>query len=436
MKKKTDMEENASEEKMPQQYDLHKKKLIRNYLLLVVLVMLCSLFFYIGFEKGKASQSVSSPAIQLQSAIFTNQNKGADNTIDFSLFWNVWDLLKNKYVDAGKLDAKTLYYGAIKGVLQATGDPYTNFFTPDENKKFNEDITGNFEGIGAELGVKNGILTVIAPLPGTPAEKAGIRSGDKIIKIDGKPAADMSIEEAVDNIRGPKGTSVTLTIFRDGSQDTQDIVVKRDVIVVKSVTLDWKANNIADIKITRFGDDTSQGFASAIAKVKAAKASGLIIDLRNDPGGYLDTAIDVASKLLPGGKVVVIEESGNKSQKKMYTSGGDVASGIETVVLINEGSASASEILAGALKDNRDNVTLIGKKSFGKGSVQELIELSQGTAAKITVARWLTPDGVQINEQGITPDKEVDLTNDDFNNNRDPQLDAALQTLKDKLGIK
>lgn len=430
------MEENANEKKLSAEHDLHKKKLMRSYLSLVVLVLFCSLFFWIGFEKGKTSQSASTSPIQLQSAIFTNKDKGADNTIDFSLFWNVWDLLKNKYVDAGKLDAKKLYFGAIKGMMQATGDPYTTFFTAEENKKFNEDITGNFEGIGAELGVKSGILTVIAPLPGTPAEKAGIRSGDKIIKIDGKTAADMSIEEAVGNIRGPKATTVVLTIFRDGGQDTQDISVKRDVINVKSVTLDWKENNIADIKITRFGDDTSQGFAIAIAKVKAAKSRGLIIDLRNDPGGYLDTAIDVASKLLPNSKVVVIEESGDKSQKKMYTSGGDVASGIETVVLINEGSASASEILAGALKDNRDNVTLVGKKSFGKGSVQEFIELPQGTAAKITVARWLTPDGVQINEQGITPDKEVELTNDDFNANRDPQLDAAMQTLKDKLGIK
>jgi carboxyl-terminal processing protease len=214
------------------------------------------------------------------------------------------------------------------------------------------------------------------------------------------------------------------------------MTVKRELISVKSVTLDWKENNIADIKITRFGDDTSREFADAIAKVRAAKVKGLIIDLRNDPGGYLDASIDIASKLLPKDKVVVIEESGDKSQEKMYTRGGDVASGIETVVLINEGSASASEILAGALKDNRDNVTIIGKKSFGKGSVQEFIELPQGTAAKITVARWLTPNGVQINEQGIRPDQEVEMTNDDFNANRDPQLDAAMQILKDKLGIK
>lgn len=430
------MQETDNEKKPVADYGLYKKKLVRSYLQLGVLVLFCALFFWIGFERGKTSQQSGGAAVQLQSAVFINQDKGADNTVDFSLFWNVWDLLRNKYVDAGKLDAKTLFYGAIKGMLQATGDPYTTFFTADENKKFNEDITGNFEGIGAELGVKSGVLTIIAPLPGTPAEKAGLRAGDKIIKIDGKTAADMSVEEAVDHIRGAKGTSVVLTIFRDGSQDTQDITVQRDVINVKSVTLKFEENNIANIKITRFGDDTSKGFSDAITKVVTAKSKGMIIDLRNDPGGYLETAIDIASKLLPKDKIVVMEESSDKSRKNMYARGGDVGSGIETVVLINEGSASASEILAGALKDNRDNVTLIGKKSFGKGSVQEFMELAQGTAAKITVARWLTPNGDQINEVGIKPDQEVDLTLDDFNNNRDPQLDAAKQVLKDKLGLK
>lgn len=421
---------------LPNEYRAYRKKIFRNWLRLGAFAIICVIVFWVGFEKGKQNQQVTL-SVPMQKAIFTNTDKNAGNSIDFSLFWNVWDLVKNKYVDAGNLDAKKLYYGAIKGMLQATGDPYTTFFTAEENKKFNEDISGNFEGIGAELGVKNNILTVIAPLQGTPAEKAGLRSGDKIIKIDGKNASDMTIEEAVDNIRGQKGTPVTITIFREGDQDTQDIIVKRDVINVKSVVLEWKENStIADIKITRFGDDTIQELKDALAKVQTARVRGLIIDLRNNPGGYLDTSIDVASKLLPKNRIVVIEESGNKSQKKLYTRGGDVGSDIETVVLINEGSASASEILAGALRDNRDNVTLVGKKSFGKGSVQEFIELSQGTAAKITVARWLTPNGIQINEQGITPDKEIELNNDDYNNNRDPQLDAALQTLKDKLEIK
>lgn len=426
---------NKIKETFPEEYQQHRKKMMRSYLQLGILVLFCTVFFWIGFNRGKISQNEDAP-LQLQKTVFTNKEKSDNNTIDFSLFWKVWDLLKDKYVDVKSLDANNLYYGAIKGMVEATNDPYTTFFTAEENKRFNEDITGNFEGIGAELGIKNGILTIIAPLQGTPSEKAGLRSGDKIIKIDDKNSADMMIEEAVNSIRGPKGSSVKLTIFREGENDTRDVTVERDVINVKSVSIDWKENNIAYIEITRFGDDTLRGFASAILQVRTRKSNGLIIDLRNNPGGYLDTSIDLASMLLPKGKVVVIEETRDKNQKNMYTSGGDMASGIETVVLINEGSASASEILAGALRDNRDNVTILGKKSFGKGSVQEFIELPQNNAVKITVGRWLTPKGVQINEQGIMPDKEVNLTNDDYNNNRDPQIEAAIATLKEKLNLK
>ncbi|MDD5464474.1 MAG: S41 family peptidase [Candidatus Moranbacteria bacterium] len=419
----------------PEEFQLYKKRMLKYFVQIFAIILLGGGIFWVGFENGKKDGQSDTP-ISIESATFKNKDQGADGAIDFSLFWSVWDLLKSKYVDAGSLDAKKLYYGAIKGMLAATGDPYTTFLDPVENQKFGEDISGNFEGIGAELGIKSGILTVIAPLQGTPAEKAGIRSGDKIIKIDGKSSGDMTIEEAVDHIRGKKGTSVVLTVYREGNADAQDITVQRGIINVKSVTFEVKENNIAYIKITRFGDDTNKLFAEAIKKVATAKNQGLVIDLRNNPGGYLETSIDVASKLLPKGKIVVIEESGNKSQKKMYTRGGDVASEIETVVLINEGSASASEILAGALKNNRSNITLVGKKSFGKGSVQEFIEMPQGTAAKITVARWLTPDGTQINEQGIKPDNEVEFSDEDYENNRDPQLDAALKILKEKLGIK
>lgn len=429
------MQDSVKEKNSPEEFQLYKKRMFRYFICISSVAIFGLSVFWLGFSRGQESIKKNVP-ISIESATFKNKDINADNAVDFSLFWSVWDLLKNKYVDAGNLDAKKLFYGAIKGMMQATDDPYTTFLDPTENQKFGEDISGNFEGIGAELGIKGGILTVVAPLQGTPAEKVGIRSGDKIIKIDGKVAGDMTIEQAVDLIRGKKGTSVVLTIFRDGDSDTQDITVERGIINVKSVTFETKDNNVAYIKITRFGDDTNKLFADAIKKAVSQKPNGMIIDLRNNPGGYLETSIDVASKLLPKEKVVVIEESGNKTQKKMHTRGGDVASKIETVVLINEGSASASEILAGALKNNRINVTLIGKKTFGKGSVQEFIEMSQGTAAKITVARWLTPDGTQINEQGIKPDQEVEFTNDDYNNNKDPQLDAALQTLKDKLGIK
>jgi carboxyl-terminal processing protease len=240
----------------------------------------------------------------------------------------------------------------------------------------------------------------------------------------------MILEDAVDQIRGTKGTEVTLTIFRTGEENTEDIKVQRDVINVKSVNLEFKEDNIAYIKISRFGDDTDSGFSSIASKVASQNPKGIIIDLRNDPGGYLDKAVDVASKMIPKSKTVVIEENSSGNQNKLNTYGGDILSNFKTIVLINEGSASAAEILAGALREDRDNVTLEGKTSFGKGSVQEFMKLPQGTAAKITVAKWLTPNGNQINNVGIKPDVEVDLTNDDYQNNRDPQLDKALELLK------
>lgn len=404
--------------------------IVSYYHKMVIILIIALLSFWLGFEKGKQFDQTVLDA-PLKSALIQNREDSSVQ-VDFSLFWDAWDKLKNKYVDSEKLDAQKLLYGAIKGMLAATGDPYTNFFDPTENKKFSEDITGSFEGIGAELGIKNGILTVVAPLEGTPAEKAGLRAGDKIAKIDGNSTAELTIEQAVDLIRGQKGTAVTLTILRSGEQETRDIKVERNVINVKSVTSEIKSDNIAYVKITRFGEETNKDFQVALQKILAKKPRGIVIDLRNNPGGYLQTSIDVANRLLPKDKIVVIEESGDKAQEKMYTRGGDVASNFETVVLINEGSASASEILAGALRDNRSNVTLVGKKSFGKGSVQEFLEMPQGTAIKITVARWLTPNGKQINEEGIHPDVEVEITNEDFDNDRDPQLDKALEILKDK----
>ena len=416
-----------SEKNIQPQEKTTLKKQTNNYRKTILIILALMFAYFVGVQNGK--QGTASDT-KLNEAIVVNKDSNKD--VDFSLFWKTWDLLKSKYVDSQTLDAQKLVYGAIKGMLQATGDPYTAFLDPNENKQFGEEISGNFEGIGAELGIKNGVLTVIAPLEGTPAEKAGIRAGDKIVKIDGKMTSDMSIDDAVSLIRGPKNTEVALTIFRNGSDETQEIKVQRNVINVKSVKMENKENSIAYIQISRFGEDTTKEFTDAINKVVAQRSKGLILDLRNDPGGYLNTSIDIASKLLPKNKVVVIEEDSKKNQKKMYTMGGDVASSIETVVLINEGSASASEILAGALKENRDNVTLIGKKSYGKGSVQEFIDLPQATAVKITVARWLTPNGEQINEQGIKPDEEITLSNDDYQNDRDPQLDVAIKKLKEK----
>ncbi|NCQ06244.1 MAG: S41 family peptidase [Candidatus Moranbacteria bacterium] len=386
--------------------------------------------FTLGYERGREKEKGGSEsALSPKDALIINKEDN-DRTIDFSLFWQAWNLLQEKYVDRGNLDAHTLFYGAIKGMLAATGDPYTTFFDPKENQAFQEDISGTFEGIGAEMGMKDNILTIIAPLEGMPAEKAGLMSGDKIIKIEDESTTNLSLEEAVKKIRGPKGTEVKLTIFRVGEDDYLTITVKRDQILVKSVRFEMKDNAIAYIRVNRFGDDTEKEFNMAVKQALSANAKKLIIDVRNNPGGFLETAVSMSSTMLPFGKVVVMEENAKGDRKELKTQGRDFLSHLPTVVLINEGSASASEILAGALKDNRDDVTLIGEKSFGKGSVQELIPLSKTTAMKVTVARWLTPAGHQINTVGITPDIEVEITREDIESKRDPQLDKALEILK------
>lgn len=410
-------------------------RLFKKAFVFFLVIFLIGAAFWSGYERGKdapVSATRSENALSPEEAFIINKDS-QDKTIDFALFWKVWGLLKDRYVDRGALDAHKLFYGAIDGMLAATGDPYTTFFDPQENKAFQEDISGTFEGIGAEMGIKNDILTIIAPLEGMPAEKAGLMAGDKILKIDGQNTVNMSLEEAVSKIRGPKGTEVKLTIFHNGDEESREVVIKRDVILVKSVRFEMLEDDIAYIRVNRFGEDTEREFQAAVRQVLNKKATRLILDMRNNPGGFLETSIELASLMLPAGKIVVMEENAAGERKELKTRGGDMLSSLQTVVLINEGSASASEILAGALKDNRDNVTLVGKKSFGKGSVQELIPVGRDTSVKITVARWLTPSGDQINDVGITPDIEVSLTRDDLDNSRDPQLDKALEILKQKI---
>jgi carboxyl-terminal processing protease len=350
--------------------------------------------------------------------------------VDFNLFWNVWDLLKKDYVDQSKLDDKTMFYGALKGLVESTGDPYTMFMEPKIAKEFSDDLAGTFEGIGAELGKKNNIITIVAPLAGMPAEKVGLKAGDQIYAVNGESTAGLTIDEAVNKIRGPKGTEVTLTIFRDGFEKTKDFKIIRQTIIVKSVKTSMSADKIFTITITNFNDDTSELFKNAAAQALEKNPKGIILDLRNNPGGYLETAIDVASEWIDQG--VVVSEQFSSEKKNDYSHRGLARlKNFPTVVLVNQGSASASEIVAGALKDD-GKATIVGMKTFGKGSVQTLEDISDGSSIKITVAKWLTPKGYNINEQGIAPDVEVDLTVDDYNKNKDPQMDKALEILNKK----
>ncbi|MFA7209243.1 MAG: S41 family peptidase [Parcubacteria group bacterium] len=407
-------------------------RLFKRYFLFFIVLFLVVGSFWIGYTNGKKSTESANQSYPIDSTVIKNKFLTEEKEVDFDLFWKVWDLLKEKYVNHDSLDAQELVYGAIKGMLAATKDPYTTFFDPKETQEFDQDISGSFEGIGAELGVKDGILTVIAPLDGSPSQKSGLLAGDKILQIGDKLTSDVSIDQAVDLIRGKKGTQVKLVILHKGDQETTEISITREMIKVKSVKIEFKENNIAYLKINQFGEKTSDEFDAAMNQIISRGSKGIVLDLRNNPGGFLTSSVEIASRLIPRGKVVVTEEDGTGKKDNLYTAGGDRLSGLPMVVLINEGSASASEILAGALRDNR-GLQLIGKKSFGKGSVQELIDLPNKSSVKITVAKWLTPNGDYIMEKGISPDIDVDLTLDDFKNDRDPQLDKAMEKIKEIL---
>lgn len=349
--------------------------------------------------------------------------------VDFNLFWEVWDMLEERYVDREKLNEKEMFYGAIGGMVSSLEDPYTVFMNPAVAQEFEQDLAGTFEGIGAEIGIRNDILTIIAPLADMPAEKAGLRAGDKVYAIDGESTAGITVDEAVNKIRGPHGTEVNLTISRDGMEEAKDISITRGVIVVKSVKAELRDDKIFVVQITNFNDDTLDLFDKAIQEIIAKNPKAVILDLRNNPGGYLDTAIEVASEWVEDG--VVVSEKFSEEKKDEYLARGRARlKDYNTAVLINQGSASASEIVAGALQDTK-KAKIIGKQTFGKGSVQILENLPDGSSVKITVAKWLTPNGNCINETGITPDVEVDLTEEDYNADKDPQMEKAIEILSD-----
>ena len=350
--------------------------------------------------------------------------------IDFSLFWEAYHKLQEKFVEKERLDIQKMIYGAISGMVKSLEDPYTVFLPPEETKRFIEDVKGVFEGVGMEIGIRKGQLQVIAPLEGTPAQRAGLRAGDKILEIDGKPTVDMTIEEAVNLIRGPRGSEVTLTIFREEWEKTKEIKITRAVIEIPSLKWELKNDDIAYIKIYQFSEKANFDFRVAAIEILASPAKKIILDLRNNPGGYLEIAQDISGWFLEKGDIVVVEDFGGKRDQKIYKAEGPSRFlDYPIVILTNQGSASGSEILAGALRDNR-GILIIGEQSFGKGSVQELEKLKEGSSLKITVARWLTPKGELITDKGLDPDIKVEMTEEDYEEGRDPQLDKAIEIIK------
>lgn len=348
-------------------------------------------------------------------------------TVDFRLFWDTWQLIKDRYAKQ-PVDERAMFYGALSGMVASLGDPHSVFLEPVASEEFAQELSGKFEGIGAEIGIKKGNLVIIAPLPDSPAEKAGLLASDRIIGIDEVDTTGMSIDDAVSRIRGDKGTTVKLHILRenDGSEPKVFEIV-RDTIAVQSVKVTYasspKGEKIAVIKVSHFNGDTFDRFLDGVTQAVARGADGVILDLRNNPGGYLDAAVLMLGEWVPG-EVAVSERYSDGTTEDHRSDGRGRLKDLPTVVLVNGGSASASEIVAGALKDY-GKAALIGTQTFGKGSVQDLVELDDGSSVKLTIAEWLTPKGANINVDGIAPDHVVERTEEDYENDLDPQIDAA-----------
>lgn len=365
--------------------------------------------------------------VSIDKVVNLNRSLNHSDSVDFNQFWEVWDQVKKKYVKQPVKDSD-LFYGAIQGMVAGLGDPYSVYFTPEAAAEFNKSLTGEFSGIGAEIGIKNNQLVIISPLPDTPAEKAGLKPGDKILMIDQRSTFGMDVNTAVENIRGPATSTVKLNILRTGWDKSKDFVIHRAKINVPSVMFSMKPGNVAYLRIMQFNDNTIPQLNKYISDIQNKKASGIILDLRGNPGGYLDAAVEMASEWVKDGKIVSERFSGG-DENIHYSDGLHRLAGIKTVVLVNKGSASASEIVAGALQDNRAG-TVVGEQTFGKGSVQDYQILPDGSALKVTVAEWYTPNGNNINEKGITPDVEVKEDVEKEAVGEDVMIDKALELLK------
>ena len=354
--------------------------------------------------------------------------------VNFGPLWKAWEVLEEKYVSSTstkQVTAEDKLWGTIQGLAGSYGDPYTVFMPPEDRKVFEADISGSFGGVGMEIGKRNDVLTVIAPLKGTPAAAAGILTGDKVLEINGDSTDKLSVDEAIRKIRGEVGTTVKLTIQREGSTELKPVSIVRAVISVPPLATELRADGIFVIELYSFSATSPGAFREALREFSVSGTDKLILDLRGNPGGFLEAAVDIASWFLPAGKVIVTEHFGGDKDDRIYRSKGYnvFTDNLKMAILINEGSASASEILAGALQQHTKE-KLIGENSYGKGSVQELIPITSDTSLKVTVAQWLTPNGSSISDGGLKPDIEVKLTAEDLEKGKDPQLEKAVQLLK------
>ncbi len=404
-----------------------------------------AIIFTLGYRLGEQRYTPWKADLNKLQSDFHSSNP---TTIDFSLFWDTWGKVEERFVDKNKLDRQKMYYGAIKGMVASLEDPYTFFLTPEENQRANDDLDGKFEGIGAELGLRDGRIIIVAPLTNSPAAKAGIKANDVIIKVDDEPTQGWTLLQAVSKIRGEEGTEVVITVLRNAQE--KDIAITRGQIKVDSVELklnesldscETNCAQVAYLKLNQFGKSTNEEWNNAIDSINRAwqegTIEGLVFDMRGNPGGFLDSAVYLASEFLPFGKLIVKQESTSSQLSREYRV---VRFGrlqdVPLVILINEGSASASEIVAGAIRDH-DRAQLVGKKTFGKGSVQEAIDIGPSTGEgraglHVTIAKWILPGGEWINEKGIEPNIEVDNEVENGNTLRretDRQLEKAVELL-------
>lgn len=402
------------------------KKIIVAVAALVAAGVFASSGFFLGFRAGEIRPKI------ITVKELSNTSSGQPSAVDFGTFWQTWQTIDQNYLKSREVTSQDRVYGAIDGLINSLGDPYSLFLPPKENKKFQEDIQGNFGGIGAEIGVKKNQLMVIAPLKNTPASRAGLKAGDAILKINSTSTDGMAVDEAVQLIRGPEKSQVTLSIFREGWDQPKDFKITRGTILIPTLDYSMKDGDIAYIQLYSFNANAEQLFYQNTAKALSEGARGMILDLRDNPGGYLDVAVNFAGWFVPRGTLVVKEEGREGILQELKATGNAALAKFPLVILINGGSASASEILAGALRDNR-GIKLIGEKSFGKGTVQELIPLRDDSYLKLTIAHWVLPNGKILENGGLDPDIEVKITDNDIKNKRDSQLDKAIEVIKEEI---
>lgn len=398
------------------------------YAVIGILVVAISFFggYYIRAQQTSANE---------HTANILNKERDKPAGVDFSPYWKAWNILEEKFVPATSSEAVTdqeKVWGAIQGLAQSYDDPYTVFLPPQESEVFQENISGSFGGVGMEIGIRDEVLTVVSPLKGTPADEAGLQPGDQIVKINGESTQDISVDEAVQKIRGEKGTAVTLTIAREGRSELFDVEIVRSTISIPTIETTLRDDGVFVIELYNFSAQAADKFRNALRDFVDADTDKLIIDLRGNAGGYLSHAVDISSWFLPAGKAVVREEVGGHQEERVHRSRGYniFNENLELAILVNRGTASASEIVAGALREH-DKATLVGTQTFGKGSVQELVDITPETSLKVTVARWLTPEGVSISKGGLTPDVVVEMTQEDRDAGRDPQLQRAIEIVKE-----